>query len=413
MQRNNPIILNDGQQKILEAAVNWYKNSSEQVFEIDGAAGTGKSVLIYQILNAIHLGPREYYAMAYTGAASIVMRTKGFPSAKSIHSTLYETIEIPDYDDKLSMEFGVPKKRYVFQLKAPYAIDPEVKLFFIDEAYMVPKYMVNDILSFGIKVIACGDAHQLPPIGDEPGFLTGYNVHHLTQLMRQSENDPIVYLAMRAMNGLPIHCGNYGNVMVINDDEFIPEMIGYADIVICGTNRTKESMNSYVRHLAGFGDYKLPHYGERLICRDNNWQEVIDDIALANGLIGTVTNNPDPTKLNSNIFTFDFKPDLCNAAFHNVRANYEYFISDTDRKNEIRKEAKEVKYNIGDLFDFGYCITTHLAQGSEAMDGIYIEEFLRAQTQNQLLYTGITRFKRSLIYIKKKNRTFYFPKNPL
>jgi signal transduction histidine kinase len=85
--------------------------------------------------------------------------------------------------------------------------------------------MVKDILSFGIKTIVCGDANQLPPIGDEPGFLTGYNIHWLTQLMRQAKDSPIVYLANRASKGEFIHCGTYGNdVMVITDDELIPEM---------------------------------------------------------------------------------------------------------------------------------------------------------------------------------------------
>ena len=38
--------LNEGQEKTVQAAVNWYYNSSNQVFEIAGWAGTGK-VLYY------------------------------------------------------------------------------------------------------------------------------------------------------------------------------------------------------------------------------------------------------------------------------------------------------------------------------------------------------------------------------
>ena len=88
--------LNDDQERIRIAAVHWFNFESEQVFQIAGAAGTGKSYLIYQILKSLHLSCDEYLAMAYTGQASIVMRTRGFSQARSIHSTLYELIEVAE-----------------------------------------------------------------------------------------------------------------------------------------------------------------------------------------------------------------------------------------------------------------------------------------------------------------------------
>ena len=195
------MILNDQQEKIKNEAINWYFNSSEQLFEISGPAGSGKSILIAEILKSLHLSPNQYYAMAPVGAATLVMRKKQFPYARTIHSTLYECIEVPDQIDTLAAKFGAKgiKKKYVLRK----FIDPNIRLFFIDEAYMVPDYMVKDIMSFGIKVIVCGDSQQLPPIGGEPAFLTGPNVHYLTQIMRQSANNPIVYLANRAIQNLP------------------------------------------------------------------------------------------------------------------------------------------------------------------------------------------------------------------
>jgi hypothetical protein len=136
-------LLNDDQERIRQAAVHWFYNESEQVFQIAGAAGTGKTFLIYRILESLHLNPNQYYAMAYTGQASIVMRTRGFLSARSIHSTLYEMIETEDYDN-ISKVFNLPKKKKVFKKRD--FIEDTIKLFFIDEAYMVPKRMVKDIL---------------------------------------------------------------------------------------------------------------------------------------------------------------------------------------------------------------------------------------------------------------------------
>ena len=42
--------LNPGQEAVVSAAVNWYKNSSELVFQYTGAAGTGKTVVLNEII---------------------------------------------------------------------------------------------------------------------------------------------------------------------------------------------------------------------------------------------------------------------------------------------------------------------------------------------------------------------------
>jgi len=395
-------LLNNDQEKIRLAAVNWFFNESEQVFQIAGAAGTGKTFLIYEILNSLHLNEDQYLAMAYTGQASIVMRTRGFTSAKSIHSTLYEVIEVADHDN-ISEAFNLPRKKKIFRKRE--SIENNIKLLFIDEAYMVPKRMVEDILSFGIKVIVCGDPNQLPPVGDDPGFLINGKVHRLTKLMRQAETSPIVYIANRANNDLPIHCGVYGNqVLVITDDELVPEMFTqFAQCVCCGTNRTRDIMNSNIRNLMGFSG-QLPTINERIICRQNNWDINCQGISLCNGLCGTVISPADISRYDGNIFTIDFKPDLVNDYFRQLKCNMEYFLAPYPRKQEMKSMDKN--WIKGEFFEYAYCLTTHLCQGSEYSTGIYIEEFTRPQMQKALNYTGITRFKQGLIYVKKKNKYF-------
>ena len=401
--------LNRGQSKIAEAAVDWFYNSSEQVFEIDGLAGTGKSVLIFEILKRLNLNAEQFMPMAYTGQASIVMRTKGFPNARSIHSSLYEMV-LEDVEDERTLKaFGIKRKKKKVFRKRKF-IDPNVRLFFIDEAYMVPDYMERDILSFGVKVIVCGDQHQLPPVKAQPAFLTGKRpVHHLTELMRQSAGDPIIYLANRIINNQPIHRGTYGNVLVIGDDEFTPQMIPYASVIICGTNRTRDTMNNYVRHLYGFNS-QLPNYGERVICRNNKWDIVEQNIALANGLSGVVVNSPmnlDPK--DKTIYHMDFLPDLLNTPFENLDIDFKYFTSNYEARTAMRNDPMYEKYSRGLMFEYSYALTTHLSQGSEYPTGIYIEEMMRPQMMMQLNYTAVTRFVHGLIYVVKTQKYFNIP----
>ena len=183
-------------------------------------------------------------------------------------------------------------------------------------------------------------------------------------------------------------------------------MIGFSDVILCGTNRTREIMNGYVRHLAGF-EGNIPKYGERIICRKNNWEMCIDGIALANGLSGTVVNNPDPASFDGNIFKVNFKPDLIDRVFYDVPINYKFFIAPFDEKNGM-KSSFEAKWLLGELFDFAYGLTVHLAQGAEYNNCLYIEEYMRYDIQNQLNYTAITRAKQCLIYAKKKKKNITF-----
>ena len=401
------IILNKDQAITVDEGIKWFHNSSEQIFEVDGEAGTGKSVVLFEIVKRCNLKPYEILPMAYTGQAAIVMRTKGFRNAKSIHSSLYTVQnELKPYKDnpfKINTQFNTPEYTKVFRPLDIGELDPKIKLMIVDEGWMVPDYMKQTITKHGIKILVAGDSGQLPPIGGGPAFLTGYNIHHLTELMRQSLNNPIIYLAHRARKGLPIHCGLYGDrVLVIEDKDLSNEMVLDVGNIICGTNKTRDLFNRRIRELKGY-DSPLPYMGERIICRNNNWSIEQDSIALANGLSGVVVSPYNVSNFMNGQYRLDFLPDLLNEPFRNIDIDYEYLISPYD----IRQQMKNSRtYSNGELFEYANAITTHLSQGAEFPCGIYYEEFLRSNIQNQLNYTGITRFKQYMIYVKKTKKLY-------
>lgn len=411
--------LNPDQENTVNAAINWFKGRSSQVFEIAGKAGTGKSVVLNEIVRRLGLQPHQYLAAAYTGAAAIVMRMKGFPTARSLHSTFYHFEKRKKLDVELSTpfmntKFNVPQEEWVF-VPIPYgAIPKAVKLIIIDEGYMVPYNMRNAILKHGIKVLVAGDPNQLPPIKDGPAFLTGSGIHVLSQIMRQNLNNPILYLAERALNNEPIHCGIYGNsALVIEDTDLTNEMVLSIGNIICGTNKTRDMFNSTIRNMIGKVS-EVPEFGDRVICRENDWDIENESIALANGLQGFIVSpiTPDifhdprnPNKGNkgqNGTFKMDFLPDLLQFPFRGLDVNYQYIVSDYYR----RKQIKADKFTEGELFEYAYAITTHLSQGSEYPAGIYYEEFLRPEIQKSLIYTGITRFKEKMIYVKKTKKYY-------
>ena len=396
------IQLNKGQQAAFNAAIDWYYNSSSTLFQIASEAGCGKSVLVGEIVKALKLKQDELLPMAYTGQAAIVMRTHGLPNACTCHAGLFNPVQVAMRDENgkviMDEQLNVPIVTYQFVPKD--FRNTNIKLIILDEAWMIPKSFKKHIDDTGIKVIATGDQGQLPPIDEEPGYLVDGNIFYLTELMRQSSDSALVYLAHRARRGVPLEYGLYGNdVLVISEDELSNDMISRANIVLCGKNVTRNTINNRVRREIKGLYVSNPVYGERIICRKNNWSKNIGNIALVNGLVGTVCAPPDISTYDKVRHTVkvDFLPDLCPVPFNQLEINY-LFLNYEDQKMKTR--LRKSPFTRGELFEYSYASTVHLSQGSEYSCGIYIEEFLGKDIEAALNYTAITRFKHKLIYVK-------------
>ena len=397
--------LNTGQELIVSKAIEWYYNSnSSQVFQYDGPPGSGKSVVLNEIVRRLNLDPNtEVAAMSFIGAASLVMRMKGLASAKTIHSWIYEIEAVPlkdaagnvIKDNLLNVPIMVQRFIPVEHLPA------EIKLIIIDEAYSMPLKLRPDVEKFGIKIIACGDQNQLPPVNDFPAYLANGQIYHLTESMRQLGREDISFIANRVGQGLPLFNGYYGNSLVINRSDLTDDMLLWADVIICSKNSTRDEINSKIRSILGYNS-QLPKYGEKVVCRNNNWLTAIElnngwKINLVNGLIGKVISNPDISTFDGQMFSMSFKPDMVNAAFFQLRCNYKHMISDSKARSQIRNN----RYEKGNMFEYAYAITTHVSQGSQFHNVVYIEEPMHPSIQNNLNLVGASRADRALIYVKK------------
>lgn len=397
-------ILNQGQQTVVDAAVEWYYNSSDLVFQYTGAAGTGKTVVLNEIIKRLAIPIDSILPMSYTGTAAIVMRNRGMINAKTIHSSIYEPKESIMVDDNgmpvMDTYFNKPKTTLKWVKKQSLR---DIKLIIIDEASMTPRSMVSDIESFGVKIIACGDLNQLPPVGDEPGYLVNGRVYRLDQIMRQAEQSGIVYLANRAINGLPIQFGYYNNAIVIDEDDLSIDMMMDSNIILTCKNKTRESINNYIRNDILKKKTQYPTHNEPIICRKNNWNIEINGINLVNGLRGIVYNHPDITTIDRNLkeMTIDFLDNGGNI-FRGINLDLQYYRAPSDQREYLKRNP----YNKADKFELAYAITTHLSQGSQYNNGIFMEEYLHRDIMPNLIYTGITRFSNSIIYVKQKPKYF-------
>ena len=345
----------------------------------------------------------EIAPMSYIGSASLVMRMKGLLSSKTIHSSLYNVKEINALDENgnVIMDTLLNKPIKVPKFIPVTALDPRVKLIVIDEGFTVPLSMRPQLEKFGLKILVCGDQCQLPPVGDLPAFLVTGKIYHLTEVMRQTGRDDIIYLTNRVRVGLPLINGYYGNSLVINYSDLSDNMLLWADQVICCKNRTRDDLNYKIRSILGHNS-RLPEYGEKVVCRKNNWLESIPfnnggELNLVNGLIGTVASNPDVSSFDGKLFSMNFIPQLVpNMVFEQTRCNYKYMISNYQNRNTIKNN----RYEVGNMFEYAYAITDHVAQGSQWHKVIYIEERMSPDIQTNLNVVGASRADQQLIYVK-------------
>ena len=366
----------------------WWHHSTKQVYELSGAAGTGKTTLIKYFIERMNIPLNRVAFVAYMGKASMQMARNGLP-AQTIHSLIYEYKKVPETDENGEYVFrknGRPKMTMGFVLREK--LEKDIDLIVVDEGSTVDEKTGKDILSFGIPVIVLGDLNQLPPVYGKPIFLTNPD-YILTQVMRQEEGNPIVWLAHRVLDGESLPLGVYGKSSVIGKADLNNYILKEADVVLTASNKLRNEINTMFREqITPVRKLDAPNLGEKIICRRNNWKKSIDDVIyLTNGTVGTVTY-VDIESFDGDKIKIDFKPDFLQKKFKNLFIDYKRMFGNPGGKQEMKKGPRKV-----DEFEFAYAITTHLSQGSQYNNVVFLNErtHFDKETYKKLQYTAITR----------------------
>lgn len=370
----------------------WHSSSSDQVFEISGAAGTGKTTSIKYILQKLGLDPlNDVLFVAFTGKAATQLARNGLP-AITCHSAFYEVKKEIERDEDGRIIYqpnGKPKVKSVFRKKEH--IKKKYKAICIDEGTMIDNRMKEDILSFGLPTFVLGDLNQLPPVFGKPAFLVEPNVI-LRKLMRQAENDPIVFIAHRILDGYDLRPGVYGKSAIIRKRDLNQYQLTHADIVLTVTNELRRQINKLFREdYLTFSRLDLPHVHEKVICRKNNWNKSIgDNLFLTNGTTGFV-EYVNRESYNGRSIEIDFRPDFTTKTFRNIPIDYKNLM------NLEKSEAqKSLTYGL-DLFEFAYAITVYASQGSQWDNVTCLAELYGSNDfQKKVLYTMVTRAIKSV-----------------
>jgi len=347
--------LTEEQQNAVNKAVEAISEGT--LFRIGGYAGTGKTTIARYIVEAVP----NAMVCAFTGKAARRLQEKGLPMAQTLHRTIY------DFDPQ----------RQKFDLKN----EVYGNYFLIDEGSMISHDLWRDIRSFDKPIVILGDLGQLEPIGRDPELMRQPDVV-LEQVHRQEDGSGIVDFANDIRLEQYVRGMEYRDVEIHYGSKPTIEEALKADVVICGYNHTRKSINVTMRK--ALERKGVLQKSDKVICLKNN-------IALGvfNGQIFDVSlvKQENPTHI------------LAVCSDNGTEQDLIFFKIGFGKAKIKNKDLAGIgKLNEAVIADYGYAITCHKSQGSEWDSVIVIDQQCPYWDAVRWRYTAITRAAKKLKY---------------
>lgn len=370
---------NETQEKAIKSALN------NNITIISGGPGTGKTTIINAIVKLYiekeKLGPADIMEtialLAPTGRAAKKMNSSTGIPAYTIHRYLKW------YKDSNEFVYNEYNKTHH-------------KLIIVDEVSMIDVDLFNALLngiSSNVKLILVGDTFQLPSVG--PGLVLNdlidsdfFNYVPLNQIYRQSDNSYIPFLAKEIKN---------------NDlsEEFLTKKDDYNFVQVDSSN-----IKSAIKQITDISLEKgLDERSVQVLAPMYKGEAGIDAL---NSTLQEIYNPPERHKdeviygeyiyregdkvlqlvndLDNNVFNGDI------GFIEGINGNKIIINFDGNRVEYDKKDLKQIKH--------AYAISIHKSQGSEFTHVLMpISKSYYKMLYNKLIYTGVSRAKKSLTLV--------------
>lgn len=408
--------LSADQSAALARVMAWIATDSS-LFRLGGLAGTGKTTLLGHLATTLPADWPVAY-VAYTGRAASVLARKfralgiestsrtQLPEGQALKGRALDVCYSADSEESLLPFVGTihrllyrpivdPKTEELRGWSKRDQLDRDYALIVIDEASMVGDDVLADLQRFQVPILAVGDHGQLPPVMSAGSLMRDPDVR-LEKIHRQAAGNPVIALAHHLREG-----GLFREFSPASGDKRVAfygknelarvleeaDLSSLATAVICWTNRMRVRLNGLARSSLGLKG--PPRQGDLVVALKNY-------PPICNGMRGVLPADSTPGKMPWELglsVTFP-EEDLAEHTIANAaQFNREKPFASVD---ELKARGIDVSTvgGGGRLYDFGYAMTAHKYQGSQAAHVIiFVDRPEDPSTDDwrRWIYTAVTR----------------------
>lgn len=294
--------------------------SDENIFILQGYAGTGKTTLLRGLCSYFKEMQRSYHLMAPTGRAAMILNEKTKERASTIHRHIYNFDNLLEKEDDSSFKYYYGLRPNEDSSQSIYLIDEASMIsdyFSDDEFFMFGSgYLLKDLYDYSFtgiqnrKIIFVGDNAQLPPVNmnfspalDKKYLFQKYNLNIteflLKEVIRQETESGILKSATNIRNSIEKHefnkfrlDYNVNDISKISPESFIEmytqtaKKIGIENmIVITHSNKQALGYNQLIRNKRYGEKFNVLQEKDLLIITKNNYKGQVE---LFNGMFANV-----------------------------------------------------------------------------------------------------------------------------
>ncbi len=409
------IVLSEDQEVAYNTIAKWLsdggkvhpKQKNPQLLSLGGFAGTGKTTLVSTVAKEFGRAIRFAFCALSGRAASVLgrkLQDQGLRFEDESHycGTIHRLIYRPIENEDGEIIFWARKESL------------EYDVIVLDEASMVSEDIFRDLSSYGIDILAVGDHGQLPPIEGRFSLMSD-PILRLEKIHRQAADNPIINLSMqvRERGRIPRGYSNNSNITIIKKQEYIDYLKGiYKGVedpeevldtaVLCYKNATRTKLNIMIRNMV-FGNINpTPQTNDVVICLRNAVKD--RKVPLYNGFRGYLVSGV--SEFDENFWEGQIRfPYEGIETYVDNMLKYQFGFQKTFSSfQELENFGMEVKHwnEVGLLFDYGYAMTVHKAQGSQMNNVVLFNERpapVSEDNYRRWLYTAVSRASTNLVVI--------------
>lgn len=327
------IALNEEQEEALRQIDTFIQQPKSGIFILTGSAGTGKTTVLRQVIDRIESRHLQVQAMAYTGRAASVARSKTGKNFKTVHRSIYKE-PVPKENEDAQLYLSCQRREDHSAITSVCLIDEAGMLSDVDQRGELLRFgsgrLLHDLYHYlnlaqtRRKLILSGDPAQLPPIHcdrspalDPRFWKEHYQIvpqhYHLTQIHRQGQQTALseyvqnLRIAVENTDQKPAPPPpNATDVFTQKPLEALQDYLEEQEpanrenkIVIAWTNQQCNDWNHSIRERT-YADHETLHYGEIVL---NTINRFVDDQAIMNGDF-LIIENPELKKPETKTIAF-------------------------------------------------------------------------------------------------------------